>query len=643
MSDSHTSHLAAAKNAVACATIHVTLPSCLSRLGVAALAVVALFALVPRAETASPDSAGLSLELPNHQRYTLTVPADSSRLARDLDQLIRDEEDYLAQRKVDRKKLRAETPLADMTPAQLRSYHAEPLALPTNNELRGLRTLQALARQLDAANTPDERTNTLRLMVEIARSLENLHCPPIPARVEVGLIPFLFLDYLHRPVGRGTTVAANLPLPPGSTDASRFDPPDSTFWRKPAAIAQADLFHCLGRAGWPDYAQVLWEYDDPKTSFGSNPGVKLKHGRIELKAKFGEVHSEPFTVRVFHALGYNVEQTDYAPSLRIKYDRRLFREFHQRKELDLEFRVLAVVPVLHLALQRRYDPFQFITEAVLKDGTRLTGQELKARLLFDPKREQPEDDPANFDPAFEAAIAHLVTREANVQVRDASAQNLGPWAFGGLGHEHLRELRGVALLAAWLGWTDTRCDNTRIKVVTTGGTTEVKHFFSDLGGGLGKGAGLFSWQSDAPNLFDWTFTAPPRRVDQGRLAIPFRIVNYRPIDRTPAFKEMTTDDARWMARMIAQLTEAQLVQGLIASGWDDAEVRLLTEKLISRRDKMIQDLGLAAEIPLLRPEGARRNLVYDPASSPAKGARPTGQKIVGGRLVSRSAPDQVEH
>ncbi len=628
--------MAAARNAVGLATLYDTSPSCFSRFRLPALAVAALFALVPRAETASPDSAGFSLELPNHQRYTLTVPADSLRLAPDLDQLIRDEEEYLAQRKAERKKLRAETPLAEMSPAQLKSYHAEPMVLPTNNELRGLRTLQVLARQLDAATTPDERTNTLRLMVEIARSLENLHCPPIPARVEVGLIPFLFLDYLHRPVGRGTTVAANLQPPPGSTDASRTDPPDSTFWRKPAAIAQADLFHCLGRGGWPDYAQVLWEYDEPKTSFGANPGFTLKSGRVELKAKFGEVHSEPFTVRIFHALGYNVEQTDYAPSLRIKYDRRLFREFHQRKELDLEFRVLAVVPVLHLALQRRHDPFQFITEAVLKDGTRLTGQALKARLLLDPKRAQPEDDPANFDRAFEATIAHLVTREANVQVRDPGAQNLGPWRFGGLGHEHLRELRGVALLAAWLGWTDTRCDNTRIKVVTTGAATEVKHYFSDLGGGLGKGAGLFSWQSDAPNLFDWTFTTPPRRVDQGRLTIPFRIVNYRPIDRTPAFKEMTTDDARWMARLIAQLTEAQLIQGLIASGWDDAEVRLLTEKLLSRRDRMIQDLGLAAEIPPLRPEGARRNLAYDPVEGSTKGGRPMSQKIVAGRIVSRS-------
>ena len=72
----------------------------------------------------------------------------------------------------------------------------------------------------------------------------------------------------------------------------------------------------------------------------------------------------------------------------------------------------------------------------------------------------------------------------------------------------------------------------------------------------------------------------------------------------------------------------QIIQGLIASGWDSAEVRLLTEKLVSRRDEMIKDLKLTGEIPLLRPEGARRNVSYDPATEgPIVITVPTGQKI----------------
>ena len=157
---------------------------------------------------------------------------------------------------------------------------------------------------------------------------------------------------------------------------------------------------------------------------------------------------------------------------------------------------------------------------------------------------------------------------------------------------------------------------------------------------------MFSWHSDEPNLFTWTFTEPERRQGKGRMTIPFRIVNYRPIDRVPAFKEMTLDDARWMARMIAQLTEAQMVQALVASGWDSAEVRLLTEKLINRRDRMIVDLELAGEIPLLRPAGVNRDFSYDPAkegpiaitlqNGTIFSAPVSDQRVVAGRIERRS-------
>jgi hypothetical protein len=108
---------------------------------------------------------------------------------------------------------------------------------------------------------------------------------------------------------------------------------------------------------------------------------------------------------------------------------------------------------------------------------------------------------------------------------------------------------------------------------------------------------------------------------------------------------MTFDDARWMARMIGQFTEEQIIQGLIASGWDSAAVRLLTEKLVSRRDQMIKDLELTSEIPPLRPQGARRNISYDPSTDGlivttlADGQKITtsvsDQKVVAGCLVGQ--------
>jgi hypothetical protein len=176
----------------------------------------------------------------------------------------------------------------------------------------------------------------------------------------------------------------------------------------------------------------------------------------------------------------------------------------------------------------------------------------------------------------------------------------------------------------------------------------LKHFFTDLGGSLGKATGPLSGVSESPDTFPWTFTRAPKVQGKGRMTIPFRIVDFQPVDDTLAFEKMTVDDARWMARKIGEWREEQIVQGLIASGFDSAEVRLYTEKLINRRDRMIMDLGLASELPLLRPAGSRRDFAYDPErEGPVVAVLPDGKVIAaskgehcvrGGRLFASPRP-----
>jgi hypothetical protein len=55
---------------------------------------------------------------------------------------------------------------------------------------------------------------------------------------------------------------------------------------------------------------------------------------------------------------------------------------------------------------------------------------------------------------------------------------------------------------------------------------------------------------------------------------------------------MTLDDARWMARLIGQLTEQQIVDALRASGFAEREVEIYRGKLLSRREHMLRDLNL---------------------------------------------------
>jgi hypothetical protein len=348
-----------------------------------------------------------------------------------------------------------------------------------------------------------------------------------------------------------------------------------------------------------------------------NPGFNAKAGGVKIRVKFAETKSEPFAARIFWALGYNVDATDYCEGLKIRYDRRLFEEFNSREEVSTQFRFLYVLPLYTLKMQKRYDPFEYIAWAVMKDGRRVNGAGLKRELIQAGRQESggmgQGTGALRFRYEVEEQIDHLVTVPANVQIREKRAESIGPWAFEGLGHEDRRELRGAGLLAAWIGWYDCRQQNTRLRVLhQSGAPARLLHYFTDLGAGLGKADGIFSGRGELPNEFSWTFTNPPKWQGPGRMRIPFRIIGYRPMEPNEAFKRMTVEDARWMARLIGQLSEAQIVAALAGSGFDSAEVRLYAEKLISRRDKMISDIELNREVAQLRPRGVVRHFEYDP-------------------------------
>ena len=121
---------------------------------------------------------------------------------------------------------------------------------------------------------------------------------------------------------------------------------------------------------------------------------------------------------------------------------------------------------------------------------------------------------------------------------------------------------------------------------------KLKHVFSDVGGGLGKSVGWSGWRGESPGEFPDSFTKPEVFQGKGRMTKPFRILNFRPIEPTSAFREMTIDDARWMARQIAELSEQQIVDALRASGFDEFDVALYHNKLLARRAKMLRDLKL---------------------------------------------------
>jgi hypothetical protein len=477
---------------------------------------------------------------------------------------------------------------------------------------RGLQELYRLSRELEASRNERARPAVEQELRETALALANLARSPVPRHVDFFQTPWFFLKRMSRPVGQGHSPAGNL-CAVNERDLSQLDPESSTFWRRPADIASQNLYFGFGRTNLLLQGQPLCTYAGPKESFGRNPGFELDYNGTRLKLKFAEVSSEAFASRLFDALGYHADPTDYAPLVKVRYSRAMFREFNSRKGLETHFTFLGLVPLFTLQLQQHYNPFDYVAAAVLRDGTRWSGDELRHRLLRDSSGPHPEQENSNYRSEVEAALDYLETMPANVQQK--AGKSIGPWDFGQLDHAGKRELRGAGLLAGWLGWFDARFDNTRLRIVKTNRAPRLEHFFSDLGGVLGETSGMLYARGELPNAFPWNFTRPAKgpAQDTSGSGAPFPLLGYRPIAPTPAFSAMTLQDARWMGRLIASLTEQQLIQALVASGFDSAQTRLYLEKLISRRDQMIVDLGLASEVPLLRPRNFNRKFSYDPA------------------------------
>jgi hypothetical protein len=567
------------------------------------------------------------------------------------------------QSKAEKKLARDSEDFKNLPTAELQKRFTE------NSAKQDARAISAIGRLAQKALRADDaaiRAMSVADISEIQAAIRTSLQSPVPEKL--GLISswITFFKNHSGTIGHGSRPAANLqPLtivtqaswpprassgggtPPelaaetaalrvdGNGDGGRNNPQPSTFWTQPASISRQNLYSGFGREQFPHLENLRCTYSAPKTSSGTHAGFDVEGNGGRFKIKFGDLNSEPFTARIFFALGYHVNPTDYAPKIEIHYDRRMLRELHLRKPLNMRVAPLGI-HVWTIQLQEHFDPFDFIKTAVFKDSRQVSGAALKQMLFFDPNISHPEDSPANFKTDVEAALDYLVMAPANVQPRDGPTQSIGSWEFGGLGNEDRRELRGMGLLAAWLAWFDSRADNTKLRLVRDAKDVQLLHFVSDLGGGMGAGTGFFSPRGENPNELAWTFTAPEIFRGRGRMTTPFRIEHFKPTVSTPAFTEMTIDDAKWMARLIGQLTENQIRAALIASGYNDAASRLYLEKLISRRDKMIRDLKLESEIALLRPNGQNRDFSYTPSID----GRFTAE-VIEAKVFARESPDVI--
>jgi len=202
-----------------------------------------------------------------------------------------------------------------------------------------------------------------------------------------------------------------------------------------------------------------------------------------------------------------------------------------------------------------------------------------------------------------------------ISSRFLSGTPLGPFDFLGrrkqdpndrVPHEQRRELRGAAVVAAWVGHFDTKQHNTLDMMVEEDGRRYVRHHWIDLASTLGTGARgpvqRIGWEvTFDPKAFlrrnltlgltedDWRRTRRPHGLPEISYfeSEHFDPFGYEPLQPNPTFADLTRLDGYWGAKIVSAFTDAHLRAIVEEARYEDpASADHMARVLAARRDKI---------------------------------------------------------
>jgi hypothetical protein len=468
-----------------------------------------------------------------------------------------------------------------------------------------MKNLRNVLQGIDSTE-PDAVLNQKKKLEAIA-AFNELFKSPLEQNLQILTVPLALLSRVSTPAIK-------------VTDGTRVRVTASSFW-EPRSADQVNMWTGPGTVDFMALPNTECTYRGPKTGYGVHPGFKITCEGKKLKWKFGrEDYSGPFNSRLYHRLGFNVPAIHHVKSLKIKYDLRIFSEINSHRQAFIEVKLLTKAVGKIPVSGNAGDPIEFVEKAVLKDGTEMPGPAFKQKLLKACTPGQCPYQAENVDSDFEKQVDFLVLKRGSVT--EDMGHDIGPWTYAGLDHARRTEIKALFFLGAWTGNFDLRKDNN--KLVWVKETGELKHFISDPGAGFGNQANPFFGGAPFKNM-KWTLASETDQRE-GEETIPTVQVDFRTLMSHPLFREISYQEAQWIVRQMAGVSENEISQALAASGLSAAEFLLAREKLISVQQDFIEKFGLREEFThQFRP--IRRNISFDPAVDQVSVTMPNGSVI----------------
>lgn len=331
-------------------------------------------------------------------------------------------------------------------------------------------------------------------------------------------------------------------------DISLYDPPsNSRFWYK-RDIKNTDVREVYYGGDSELYQNI--EVPFPEVNKGlylkvkksqTKPKVHFKttiNGEdYRFKLKFGaELASELTAGALIATLGYHFDVSKYVTNFELKLPEGMTFLTFKREWLEY---------------YHDYDPDDYITQVRDEDG-------------------------------------HVIItfREGLLEARPKDIERMGPWAWGNNGHQSLRELRGLYIFNMWIGNNDVKeAANNKLVLRKKGDDYQIFQYVHDLGFSFGR------FSHERPGDFPWNLV---QTFDENH--INFKYFGFQ---ENSGFTHVTYDDGRWMTRKIAQMSRNQIRDAVEMGGWPDPIQRLYVEKLINRRNQLVEAFDLKDEFEIL--------------------------------------------
>lgn len=156
-----------------------------------------------------------------------------------------------------------------------------------------------------------------------------------------------------------------------------------------------------------------------------------------------------------------------------------------------------------------------------------------------------------------------------------------PWKWKKNPFVGKREFQGLKVMMALLNNWDTKDSNNRMIVAANeNGDDEVRYVVHDLGGTFGKKMNWFErnllFKRDRNNPGGYAKARLVNKVANGRVHFNYWSKNGR------VLKNVTVEDARWMAHWLSRLSQRQIEDAFRAANYPPDKVRLMTAAVLER-------------------------------------------------------------